>query len=408
MASYRYREPKQGEKYFKPYYEIQISRGRGQKRIFKRWYAPEGKAEKTILKELNAYIAELERQAKANELVTKHEQIAKDIAHETERAKAPTVNEYAKIILDKKHADKLAPTTIQYYEFIYNGHIAPLIGDYKLIDVTPLDISTVLNKMKAANYSYSAIRGAYIFLGQIFGYAYTTEIINRNPVKKEFKPHQSKNEKAKAKSKSDDDYITPDELEMVFELLEHEDIKWQLMVHLLYDCGLRRGELCALKWNDINLKSNTINVHASVNATAIHNTRTLVYCDSTKSGETRTVSFSKRTKELLSKYGKSIPHAKSYNDYIFYNESVPEQPIEPTSINKFLSKFSKVNNIRHLHPHSFRHTICTDLHYSNTPVIAIQGYLGHADLKTTMGYSHTNDDENIKVIKDAQKVLCDK
>lgn len=72
------------------YYQIIVSRGRGETRPSTNWYPPQGWSQKAIDRELTKVAAEFERAVQAGEIVSKAEQIEKDKQKAIEEAKIKT------------------------------------------------------------------------------------------------------------------------------------------------------------------------------------------------------------------------------------------------------------------------------------------------------------------------------
>ena len=86
MPSIRKRTTKDG----RDYYEITVSRGRSQSRLFSRWYIPEGWSQRAIDRELAKVAAEFERQCKAGEIVSRKEKRQQAALEAAEAAKIQT------------------------------------------------------------------------------------------------------------------------------------------------------------------------------------------------------------------------------------------------------------------------------------------------------------------------------
>lgn len=87
MPSIRKRTTKDG----RDYYEITVSRGRSQSRLFSRWYIPEGWSQRAIDRELAKVAAEFERQCKAGEIVSRKEKRQQAALEAAEAAKIQTL-----------------------------------------------------------------------------------------------------------------------------------------------------------------------------------------------------------------------------------------------------------------------------------------------------------------------------
>ena len=78
---------------------------------------------------------------------------------------------------------------------------------------------------------------------------------------------------------------TADEVKKIMACLDKEPLKWQALVHVLIDTGIRRGECCALKWSCIDFTTGAITIAGNLCYTVDKG----VYLDTPKNGHTRTV-----------------------------------------------------------------------------------------------------------------------
>lgn len=104
MPSIRKRTTKDG----RDYYEITVSRGRSQARLFSRWYVPEGWSQRAIDRELAKVAAEFERQCKAGEIVSRKEKRQQAALEAAEAAKIQTLYPARK----GRHAGRKQPQRI--------------------------------------------------------------------------------------------------------------------------------------------------------------------------------------------------------------------------------------------------------------------------------------------------------
>ncbi len=161
--------------------------------------------------------------------------------------------------------------------------------------------------------------------------------------------------------------------------------------------GLRKGEMLALTWNDINFKDECLTVNKSL-ATG-ENDELIIQSPKTESS-IRTISLDKGTlstlkqwkreqAELLLAFGfnalrnNQLIFSKPHNNEVFYLN-------KPRSV---LVKVCDDNNLPRIHIHGFRHTHCSLLFEAGVPVKDVQERLGHSDIQTTMNiYTHVSQD----------------
>lgn len=151
---------------------------------------------------------------------------------------------------------------------------------------------------------------------------------------------------------------------------------------LCISTGLRLGEICSLKWADVDLKGKVLYVNTTVQRIAVDGmaSRTSLLEGSPKSSfSQREIPLSEDIVELLLPY---------YNPAAIYvlNESKPMEP--RTYQNKFQS-YLKMAGVEKKNFHTLRHTFATNCISSGTDVKSLSEILGHSDVKITLNrYVH--------------------
>ncbi len=144
------------------------------------------------------------------------------------------------------------------------------------------------------------------------------------------------------------------------------ELKYQTIFMLLYSCGLRVSEACALTYNDISRKNMTVHISKSKNRTD------------------RYVPLSDMILKTLTlywkKYGKPM-------GYLFPSKS-ERGYISNSSVNAVLKKVVKELNWEHrkISSHIFRRSCGTHLYESGHSLLFIKDYLGHKVLSSTLVY----------------------
>lgn len=113
-----------------------------------------------------------------------------------------------------------------------------------------------------------------------------------------------------------------------------------------------------------------------------------IYETSTKTGNVRFVNIPVETVALLKRYRASqaelqLANGDCWQDtgYLFTQDD--GRPMNPTSITAWLNKFSRRRGLRHIHPHSFRHSVASVLIVSGVDIVTVSKQLGHAQVSTT-------------------------
>ena len=373
MPSIRRKTTKAG----RDYYEITVSRGRSLPRLFSRWYVPEGWSQRAIDRELAKVAAEFERQCKAGEVVSRREKRQQEAQEAAEAEKIQTVRQYAERVFMPAKAVTMSENSRASFQSALNTWIYPAIGNTKLPDVSPADLSALLLEIQAAGKSHATAVKVYTVLHTLFKMAYLADEIPRNPMDKVARPVPRKDEIRETEAQA----LTVDELRAVLEALETEPLKWRALVHVLIDTGCRRGECCGLKWEDVDLEGRVLTIRRNLCYTPARG----VYVDTPKSGKVREVDIGPETAALL-----EALRGQSKDGYVFTQENSVE-PMHPQSPTRYLKKLSAKCDVPDLHPHKLRHTFASVAITAGADVASVSEALGHSDKAVTLRmYTHAD------------------
>ena len=381
MASTRKLTTKDG----RIFYEISVSRGRGKSRLTRRWYPPDGWSRKAIERELAAVAAEFERQSDAGEVISRAEQRERDALDAAEAAKILTLRQYAeRVFMPSKTVTMSENSRSNYQGYLYTK-IYPVLGDMKLPEIAPAQITALLLDIQAEGKAHGTVVKVYTILHGLFKMAYLGDMIDRNPMDKVERPKPRKDEAKPAEASA----YNAQEVQQIMTCLEREPLKWRAMIHLLIDTGIRRGECCALQWKNIDFKTGAVTICGNL----CYTKQKGVYLDPPKNGHTRTVYAGMDTIALL-KQLRTEQARKAISVYVFTQEASPE-PMHPQSPTRYLKKFSDRYGIHDLHPHKLRHTFASVAITSGADVASVSEALGHSDKAVTLRmYTHA-DQESI-------------
>ena len=199
--------------------------------------------------------------------------------------------------------------------------------------------------------------------------------------------------------------------ELIFSDFEKKEIKkkaWDeaekgdtvsLGLAFLFCTGLRDGELCELRWKDI--EENVLHVQRELVASVDResgkvNGYKTVFHTKTKNGDRR-IKLKKEALQILEKQ-KELCSQKGYSlnsdDFIFRRKRKDEVlQCTSRSFEPKLKRYCKEIGMKELKSqHDIRRTFCTNLYYSGMPLKNIQEIMGHGSLKQTMDYIKFNNE----------------
>ena len=241
-------------------------------------------------------------------------------------------------------------------------------------------------------FSLSTLKKIKIYGGMIFDYAVKMKVIYSNPMKDVLLPKKQ----VDITSNDTDLYYTKDELNHFLKLVDStNDIKLSAMFRVLAYTGIRKGELQALEWSDIDFTNNTININKTLSINSEH--KITVQTPKSKSS-IRCISIDEETKLILKRWKAkqrelffSLGTRVKKNQLCFTND-ITNDYLYLNFTNDKLSKICKKHKFKEIKIHGFRHTHCSLLFESGFTIQEVQDRLGHSDLKTTMSvYAHVTE-----------------
>ena len=207
-----------------------------------------------------------------------------------------TLEKYTEIWLQTIAPDKLAKSTLV-REKQDIERFKPYLGSYKLVDLRPEHFRSLYTKLRKqknkANgkpLSEATVEGVHSCLCGILSDAMEGGYLDHNPAWRTYKYAGQKKEKKIA----DDEMV-----KKLIQALETVSILHETYFKLIIATGMRRGECCALKWEDINYAERSI--HVCRNAVKTTGDEIIVKAPKTKAGN-RYVYFSAEMESLLREY----------------------------------------------------------------------------------------------------------
>lgn len=158
--------------------------------------------------------------------------------------------------------------------------------------------------------------------------------------------------------------------------------------------GMRIGEVCALRWKDMDFQSGTVSVHGSVTRDYTAESKASLVIGTTKTASSeRIIPLS----SSLSRYMK--PLSRVFTEDAFVLSGTPF-PLDPRLLRVAFSKALKESGIRQIRFHGLRHTFATRCIDAGCDVKTVSALLGHSSVSTTMDlYVHPDLEQKRRAIE---------
>ena len=278
---------------------------------------------------------------------------------------------------------RIRPNTKAYYTNYIENHIIPGIGDVPLDKLTTIQIQRFYNnlqksgrvqrknfpELKDKSLSPRVVRGVHTLLHNCLEQAVAEHLLLANPAQGCKLPQLEKREMK----------ILPQEKIGMY-LAEAERRGLLAAFYLELTTGLRRGELLALQWTDLDVENRTLSVTKQVNRI---NGELVVSPPKTRNS-VRTLALPQQAVNLLIAEHQKHPR----NPYLFPSPKTGTM-YDPDAFRRTHDKILKAIGAEHIRFHDLRHTFATLSLKSGVDVKTLSGALGHYSAGFTLNtYTH--------------------
>jgi integrase len=292
-----------------------------------------------------------------------------------------TVAEYFRLWLKNTAALRVQGRTLQGYTTNVERHIIPALGAVKLTDLRPSHLRELYTNMVATGLKPPTVNRVHVVLHSALGQAFIDGDVVGN-VADAVKPPKELKKEVKP--------LTTDEANLLLKqaaVLGKPRPRFGMWLTTIYDLvflalhtGMRRGELLALRWQEVDLDGGEIVVKRTMNKT-----KEGIEIKPPKGRESRDIPLDIEAVAHLQALRAHNPH-----ELVFCYED--GKPLDPSTVSHIFTRLAQRNGIPEAHFHTQRHSYATIALDVGVPIETVQELLGHKDISTTRIYAHVREE----------------
>jgi integrase len=268
-----------------------------------------------------------------------------------------------------EHDRGCKPSTLRDYRSRMNAHLLPAFGNRRLEEITTRDVERWRASLVAAAdggaLSNKSKNNLVVLLHGVFRRAMTVYDLPLNPV--------ARVERQRVRASGDIEVFSPEEVRALVGAAAAEQDAAIFMAAAF--TGLRRGELIALRWRDVDFRGSALRVRANFAGGEL---------TTPKSGKVRSVPLAPDVAATLLRLRERALFT-SEDDLVFPGTGGGH--LDGDALSRRYGRALKGAGLRPLRFHDLRHTFGTRM-IAKADVRRVQEWMGHADIQTTMKYLH--------------------
>lgn len=301
-------------------------------------------------------------------------------------SKAKTVDEtYLEYIKHQLDTGEIERSTYSNSLYTYKKYVSPYVGDYIFATVDRTVLSNWLTQLYQLGLAQSTIHSAYARLKTVYNYFYNNGELLRDPFKGVKMPKKGQPKVTHLTNEQMDNVLSA-----VYLDFEPQDPMY-VGILLAFYAGLRRGEICGLRWNDVDFYKHTITVRSAVGVGIGANG------DYTKSPKNKS---SNRTFPMLPQLEQALRERKTLinplDSWFVIGEG--DEFMRPQTYNRLFCEFVERNSLvdaygKKIVPHGLRHNFATVGIRAGMDIASLSLMMGHASRAMTLDtYGDANAD----------------
>jgi integrase len=293
-----------------------------------------------------------------------------------------TVSELLDRWMDHIEGQGRAASTLIRYRSAISANIRPRIGNLTVSKVGPADLDGLYSQLGKAGLGPLSIRKSHAILSAAFNQAVKWGWVDRNPA------YQASPPSARAPEVRPP---TPEQLQRLLAACVETHPDLASLIYVAATTGARRGELCGLRWSDVDLDLATLTI-----ARSISDAGRVVAVKDTKTHQARRLALDPSTVKVLRGQRRLAEERAAVagiplvaNAYVWSQELDASVPYRPDRVTGAFRTLRDQLGMTRLTFHALRHFSATTLAGQGVGIRTIAGRLGHANPGITLRtYAH--------------------
>lgn len=265
-----------------------------------------------------------------------------------------------------RSGDPYKPATMRSYEYDFNKQVRPRLGKYRLHEITRRDIQDLVDDLNDAGLSPSTLRNKIDPIRVVYRRAIRDDLLVLNPCENlELPAYRPERKRALGHGEV---------VRLIAALPECDQALWATAFY----AGLRRGELTALRWSDVNLAGHFIEVRRTWDDEVGEQ-------EPKSRAGTRDVLILPQLAQHLAKHG--LDTGRDGNDFVFGRAA--DLPLARNTVNTHARAAWAEHDLEGVTLHHARHCCISFMVAAGEDLNSVKEYAGHSDIRVTIDtYAH--------------------
>ena len=294
-----------------------------------------------------------------------------------------TLGQWLRWWLEEVMARKTAESTLYAYRNIVRCHIAPALGDVPLRSLAPMEIQRYLYGRQDGGLSPNTVVKHYVLLTTALSCAVQMELLERSPMDRVTAPRRRETRYT---------FYSPAQMQRLFTAVAGTML--ELPVKLAAYLGLRRSEICGLRWEHVDLEKGGILVREA--RTEVGGQVVLKTPKTRTSVRSLGIAGLRDLGQLLADIRAARPLAAP-GDWVVLRED--GQAPKPDQLTRDLLTVVRREGLPHITLHGLRHSFASVANSLGVPMYDISRTLGHSSMTVTSNiYTHLFDETETRTL----------